>query len=76
MTIDECIEEYSQMGKHVFGSPRTFSMRGPIFIPWKREKYDYKKLEETIKQVVERRRPREDQVYDPVYPSAPDRCRT
>lgn len=74
MTIDDCIEEYANMGADIFGSPRIFSMRGPI--PWKREKYDYRKLEAAIKDVVNRRHRKAGQVSDSMYPSTPDRCRT
>jgi hypothetical protein len=63
------------MGEHIFGSPRKFSMRGPFFVPWKRAKYDHRKLEAAIKDVVQRRRPR-DQVGDAAFPSASGRCRT
>jgi len=74
MTIDDCIDEYANMGERIFGNPRTFSLRGPI--PWTREKYDEKKLEAVIKDVVKRRHWNVDRVEDSMYPSTPDRCRT
>ena len=74
MTIDDCIEEYRNMGANIFGKPRLFSMRGPI--PWNQEKYSHRKLEESIKDVVKRRHWKDDQFSDSMYPSTPDRCRT
>jgi len=74
MSIDDCIDEYAQMGANIFGKPRFFSMRGPI--PWGKEKYDYRKLEVAIKDVIKRRDWKEDQIADSTYPSTPDRCRT
>ncbi|KAI9649163.1 hypothetical protein NHQ30_001730 [Ciborinia camelliae] len=74
MNIDDCIQEYENLGQRIFGQPRKFSMRGPI--PWNQEKYDHHKLEEVVKDVVRRRDWKQDQVTDTVYPSNPDRCRT
>ncbi|RAL64837.1 hypothetical protein DID88_001433 [Monilinia fructigena] len=74
MNIDDCIQEYENLGKEVFGYPRHFSIRGPI--PFNREKYDHRKLEKVIKDVVERRHLKVDQVAEPMYPSSQDRCRT
>jgi hypothetical protein len=74
MPIDDCIEEYTEMGGRIFGSPRLFSLRGPI--PWKREKYDDKELERAVRDVDRRRNWKSDQVSDSMYPSASDRCRT
>jgi hypothetical protein len=74
MTIDDCIEEYKKMGAAIFGKPRIFSMRGPIL--WNQEKYDHRKLETAIKDVIKRRHSKADQVGDSMYPSNPDRCRT
>ncbi|KAF7865472.1 hypothetical protein EAF04_006447 [Stromatinia cepivora] len=74
MSIDDCIQEYENLGEKIFGQPRKLSMRGPI--PWNREKYDHRKLEEVIKDVVKRRAWKKDQITDSVYPSNPERCRT
>jgi hypothetical protein len=74
MSIDDCIDEYAQMGDRIFGKPRLFSMRGPI--PWAQEKYDYRKLEAAIKDVISRRDRKPDQFSDSMYPSIPERCRT
>jgi predicted transcriptional regulator len=49
-------------------------MRGPLL--WNQEKYDHRKLEEAIKDVVKRRHWKVDQITDSMYPSNPDRCRT
>ncbi|KAA8568084.1 hypothetical protein EYC84_008495 [Monilinia fructicola] len=74
MNIDDCIQEYENLGKEVFAHPRIFSIRGPI--PFKRGKFDHRKLEKVIKDVVERRRLEGDQIAETMYPSNPDRCRT
>lgn len=74
MNSDDCIQEYESLGENIFGQPRKLSMRGPI--PWNREKYDHRKLEESIKDVVKRRDWKEDQIADSMYPSNKDRCRT
>lgn len=74
MSIDDCIQEYENLGEQIFGHPRKFSMRGPI--PWNQEKYDHRKLERVIKDVIKRRHWKEDQVADSAYPSNPQRCRT
>ncbi|KAF7948672.1 hypothetical protein EAE96_007867 [Botrytis aclada] len=74
MNSDDCIQEYENLGEKIFGQPRKLSMRGPI--PWNREKYDHRKLEESIKDVVKRRDWKEDQIADSMYPSNKDRCRT
>ncbi|KAF7924653.1 uncharacterized protein EAE97_010604 [Botrytis byssoidea] len=60
--------------ENIFGQPRKLSMRGPI--PWNREKYDHRKLEQSIKDVVKRRDWKEDQIADSMYPSNKDRCWT
>ncbi|TGO46071.1 hypothetical protein BOTNAR_0616g00060 [Botryotinia narcissicola] len=74
MNSDDCIQEYENLGENIFGQPRKLSMRGPI--PWNREKYDHRKLEQSIKDVVKRRDWKEDQIADSMYPSNKDRCRT
>ncbi|KAF7853605.1 uncharacterized protein EAF02_011910 [Botrytis sinoallii] len=74
MNSDDCIQEYENLGEKIFGQPRKLSMRGPI--PWNREKYDHRKLEESIKDVLKRRDWKEDQIADSIYPSNKDRCRT
>ncbi|CAD6444280.1 5eb779df-f889-406e-96ec-73632c2f676e [Sclerotinia trifoliorum] len=74
MNIDDCIREYQDFGEKIFGQPRKLSMRGPI--PWNREKYDHRKLEEVIKDVVKRRDWKQDQFTDSVFYSNPERCRT
>ncbi|KAB8296261.1 hypothetical protein EYC80_009035 [Monilinia laxa] len=74
MNTDDCIQGYEKLGKEVFGYSRNFSMRGPIL--FNRERYDHRKLEKVIKDVIERRHLKVDQVAEPMYPSSEDRCRT
>ncbi|TGO83405.1 hypothetical protein BPOR_0653g00060 [Botrytis porri] len=50
MNSDDCIPEYENLGEKIIGQPRKLSMRGPI--PWNRETYDHRKLEESIKDVT------------------------
>ncbi|KAF7897617.1 hypothetical protein EAF00_005845 [Botryotinia globosa] len=74
MNSDDCIQECENLGENIFGQSQKLSMRGPI--PWNREKYDHRKLEESIRYVVKRRDWKEDQIADSMYPSNKDRCRT
>jgi hypothetical protein len=53
MTIDECIEEFVKVGNNVFGKPRWFSVRVPLFFP--RDRFDSGKLENVMKDLVKRR---------------------
>jgi hypothetical protein len=53
MNVDDCIEEYINFSEKIFGHPRIFSLRGPIW--WPRPKYDHKRLEEAVQDVVFRR---------------------
>ncbi|QSZ37305.1 hypothetical protein DSL72_009399 [Monilinia vaccinii-corymbosi] len=73
MGIDDCIQEYENLGAKAFEQPRKFSMRGPI--TWNQEKYHHK-LEKVIKDVVKKRDWKEDQSSDSVFSSNEDHCRT
>lgn len=56
MNIDDCINEYENLGGKAFGHSRYFHLRSPLF--WPRDKYNHKVLEETIKDVVRRNVPK------------------
>ena len=55
MNIDDCIGEYETLGEKVFGRPRSFHIRSPLF--WIRDKYSAKILEGVLEDVVSRRVP-------------------
>ena len=56
MTIEDCLEEYENLGDVVFSHSRWLHIRSPLWVP--REKYDHKKLEKVVKDVVNRKVPR------------------
>ena len=56
MNIDDCIADYETLGGDVFGHPRWFHLRSPLW--WPRDKYNHKVLETVIKDVVKHRAPR------------------
>ncbi|KAJ9629468.1 hypothetical protein H2203_001842 [Taxawa tesnikishii (nom. ined.)] len=51
--VDECIEEYENLGQEVFGHPRLFSIRGRLLSL--QEKYDEKRLQRVVNDLVLRR---------------------
>jgi len=52
MSVDECLNSYSDMAEKVFGKPRWASWRfSPLF--WPRAKYSGTRLKDVVKQVVE-----------------------
>ena len=55
MTVDECLEAYESMADYVFGHPRRLHIRKPPWIP--RDKYDPRRLEIIIKEIVKERSP-------------------
>ncbi|KAL9137349.1 MAG: hypothetical protein Q9175_001449 [Cornicularia normoerica] len=55
MTVDECLEAYENLADHVFGHPRHLHIRKPPWIP--RDKYDHRRLEKIIKDIVKQRSP-------------------
>lgn len=59
MNIEDCISEFRLLGETVFTHKRSTSLRSlPKF---NGEKYDYRKLERAIKQIVSKRQ----RFYDP-----------
>jgi len=55
MTVDDAILEYEKLGGQVFGYPRWWSVRGPLYAL--RDKYNHERLERCIKTVVHQRNP-------------------
>jgi len=55
MTVDECLQAYEGLADGVFGHPRRFHIRKPPWIP--RDKYNHKRLERVIKEIVRQRHP-------------------
>jgi hypothetical protein len=53
MSIDDAIEEYEHLAGYIFGHPRIFSVRGPIFFP--RDKYNPRRVVDVIEHVVSTR---------------------
>lgn len=60
MSVDDCISEYEQLGERIFGHPRWFHVRSPLF--WPRDKYNHKALETIIRDLVQQKIP-EDEDY-------------
>ena len=58
MSVDDCISVYEQLGEEIFGRPRWFHVRSPLF--WPRDKYNHKTLEAIIQNLVKQRIPDED----------------
>ena len=56
MTVDECLEAYEILSERVFGHPRWFHCRSILFFN-PRDKYDPKKLEKVICDVIRQRDP-------------------
>jgi hypothetical protein len=75
MNIDDCLLEYKTMGQVIFGKPRTWSIRGPLFFP--KEKYDHKNLQRAIEDVINRRAVKSHgDLGEHMFKSSEDRCRT
>ena len=55
MTVDECLDAYENLAGRVFGHPRHLHIRKPPWIP--RDKYDHRRLEKIIKDIVKERSP-------------------
>jgi len=77
--VDECLEEYEQLGGRIFGNPRWASVkpsrRGPIPAP--RDKYDGRNLQGAVEEVVARRLPKSQlRVGAGNFTSARELCRT
>lgn len=54
MTVVDCLDEYENMGHHIFGKPRPLSQRNIGIVPW--PKYSADAMERVFKDVAERRR--------------------
>lgn len=74
MSVYDCIREYENMGKKVFGNPRPPGI-GPIPTPW--HKFDATNLEKVIREVTIRHAERvEEADGNAMYPSHDDLCKT
>lgn len=74
MNIDDCITEYENIGSELFGKPRWFHIRSPLFFP--REKYNHKVLENIIQTIVNERVPKiADFPGGKTFASDENRCR-
>jgi hypothetical protein len=75
MPIDEALAEYEVLGGYIFGHPRIFSIRGPVLFP--RDKYSDERFVEVVKQVVDKRLPRNKiQIGDHLFMSHERMCKT
>jgi len=79
MDVDDTINEFIKFSGTIFGSPRTFSLRGPF--PWPgRPKYDNKIMEKVIRDVLDRRLPKSrnwnSQSSEDCFSSNPNMCKT
>ena len=52
MTVDECLGEYERLAHRVFKHPRVFQVRRPPPLIFPRPKYNKKRLEGIIKEIV------------------------
>ena len=52
MSVDDGISVYEQLGERIFGRPRWFHVRSPLF--WPRDEYNHKTLETIIQDLVQR----------------------
>jgi hypothetical protein len=68
MTVDDCLAEYKTLGEKIFGHPRPFA-KGAII--W--HKFNYRVLEEVIKDVTSRHSEKVE--YNTDYPLDEDLCR-
>ena len=73
MNVDECLEAYENLADHVFGHPRRWHIRRPPWIP--RDKYDHRRLEKVIKDIVKERSPKAHSSTEFRQPCE-DMCRT
>lgn len=73
MTVDECLEAYENLADQVFGHPRHFHIRKPPWYP--RDKYDHRRLEKVIKDIVKERSPSDHNSTEFRQPNE-DMCRT
>ncbi|KAH8660662.1 acyl transferase/acyl hydrolase/lysophospholipase [Tricladium varicosporioides] len=75
MNVDDCLLEYKNMGAAVFGKPRKFSIRGPL--PALRDRYNEKRLEAVIKDVITRRASiPNSEMSEHMFKARENRCRT
>lgn len=75
MSVDEAIEDFTDLAGDVFGHPRICSIRGPIF--WPRPKYNERHLEDAVRNVVAKRLPRlKSHFGNHLFNSNENMCRT
>ncbi|KAK5219529.1 hypothetical protein LTR72_007913 [Exophiala xenobiotica] len=55
MTVGHCIEEYIMLGAEVFGKPRLFCARSPLY--WNRGKYHSGNVEKVVNRVARKYNP-------------------
>ena len=55
MPVEDCLEEYRNLGTLVFGDPRHIHQAGPVGLLSKRNKFSTTTLETAIKDVIRRR---------------------
>jgi len=75
MDVDDTIDEFKRLAAIIFGKPRIASIRGPIIYP--RPKYDYRILENAVRQVLDARLPKlRHHIGGQQFLSNPEMCRT
>lgn len=76
MPVSDCRHEYESLADRIFGNPRHLTLMSTGFI--KRAKYDYKILEETLRDVAERREKvlTDDAGGEPLFQSSKGLCAT
>jgi len=55
MTVDDCIDKYTLLGDRIFGHPRLFCFRGPLF--WPKPRFSSRALKEAAQKVIDDHNP-------------------
>jgi hypothetical protein len=75
MDVEDTIDEFLNLSGEIFGSPRLFSLRGPL--PGPLPKHDHRRLERAIQGVLDRRLPRlRHNIGGQEFRSNEDMCKT
>jgi len=78
MTVDDCIAEYMNMAGVVFGKPRIFHQTRLPMLFLRRPKYNNRRLESVIQDVIGRRRRGESSAHtdeESKFKTARDTCK-
>ncbi|KAF2731010.1 FabD/lysophospholipase-like protein [Polyplosphaeria fusca] len=74
MPVQDCLDEYMQMGSRIFGRPRWICQRNIGL--GQRPKYSHKRMKEVFKDVTAKRCEATDSIKPVEFPSTPGVCKT